>query len=100
MTDSRLDDVDDSELSEAELEEKYENTYNGPDPDDVYDAMRDDTSEELHKDIKKIFKFYVEKESGYLIYYHSSPRRFWEHLKSNCEYELRELDEKRNVKKK
>jgi hypothetical protein len=66
--------------------------YYGPDPDDFYDIMRDDTSEEFISDINKIHKLYVEEiTSPNLMYYKNNSQRFWEHLKSHCEYELKKI---------
>lgn len=68
--------------------------YYGPDPDDFYDIMRDDTSEEFISDINKIHKFYVEEvKNQRLIYYKGHSQRFWEHLKVHCEFELKLLEQ-------
>jgi hypothetical protein len=64
------------------------------DYDLAYETMRDNTCESVMEDIKKLFFHYVKDKSNVnLIYYKDSPERFWEHLKSDCEFELKLLKE-------
>jgi len=95
---------------EPPFEHSYDNdglaSLNEIDPDDsdhdadAYDKMRDDTCEELVEQINEMFKYFVEHEgNGALIYYKGSPERFWEHLKSECDFRLELLEKNKSHKK-
>jgi hypothetical protein len=76
---------------EYEDEEQEEPTI---DYDLMYETMRDNTCEALMQETQKMFHFFVKsKNNKCLVYYKNNAERFWEHLKSDCDFQLKLLKE-------
>jgi hypothetical protein len=68
------------------------------DEDDFYDVMRDNTGCAFEEDVSRLFDCFVNSKNINYSYYSGKPSRFWEHLKSRCEFELKLLEVDDNEK--